>query len=158
LAPKPGARLSAEGGTIAALANGFFGTKLPLREVGASVAIGGKAVCSRAPARGEARLPREKATSINESYGAGETGVARRHGLTSQQAVHLAAAGQADRSVCAGHIRPGGGAEPAGASPASAGHWRLDLDWPARVAEVAPHFVAHRSTKFVRQGCMRRAR
>src|SRR5262249_3004886 len=29
----------------------------------------------------------------------------------------------------------------------------LDLDWPARVAEVAPHFVAHSSTNFVRQGC-----
>ena len=29
----------------------------------------------------------------------------------------------------------------------------LDLDWSARVAEVAPHFVAHSSTKFVRQGC-----
>jgi hypothetical protein len=29
----------------------------------------------------------------------------------------------------------------------------IDLDWPARVAEVAPHFVAHFSTKFVRQGC-----
>src|SRR5262249_26334386 len=28
----------------------------------------------------------------------------------------------------------------------------LDLDWPARVAEVTPHFVAHSSTKFVRQG------
>jgi hypothetical protein len=26
----------------------------------------------------------------------------------------------------------------------------LDLDRPARVAEVAPHFVAHSSTKFVR--------
>jgi len=25
----------------------------------------------------------------------------------------------------------------------------LDLDWPARVAEVAPHFVAHSSTNFV---------
>src|SRR5262249_57115894 len=31
----------------------------------------------------------------------------------------------------------------------------LDLDWPARVAEVAPHFVAYSSTKFVRQGCQR---
>jgi hypothetical protein len=29
----------------------------------------------------------------------------------------------------------------------------LDLDWPARVAEVAPHFVAHSSTNFVWQGC-----
>src|SRR5262249_33919219 len=28
----------------------------------------------------------------------------------------------------------------------------LDLDWPARVAEVAPHLVAHSPTKFVRQG------
>src|SRR6266567_1920362 len=31
--------------------------------------------------------------------------------------------------------------------------FRFDLDWPARVAEVAPHFVAHSSTNFVRQGC-----
>jgi len=26
----------------------------------------------------------------------------------------------------------------------------LDLNWPARVAEVAPHFVAHSSTNFLR--------
>jgi hypothetical protein len=31
--------------------------------------------------------------------------------------------------------------------------FHFDLDWPARVAEVAPHFVAHSSTNFVRQGC-----
>jgi hypothetical protein len=33
----------------------------------------------------------------------------------------------------------------------------LDLDWPARVAEGAPHFVAHSSTNFVRQGRQRLA-
>src|SRR6516162_4831649 len=33
----------------------------------------------------------------------------------------------------------------------------LDLDWPARVADVAPHFVAHSSTNFLRQGCQRLA-
>jgi hypothetical protein len=69
------------------------------------------------------------------------------------------AAGQADRSVCT--------------QPYSSRRWSprnrrvrrrlalatgdlvlgLDLDWPARVAEVPPHFVAHSSTNFVRQGC-----
>src|SRR6516165_4411079 len=54
----------------------------------------------------------EKATSIAESYGAGETGLWCRAASRSNvaAAVRLAAAGQADRSVCAGHIHPGGGA------------------------------------------------
>ena len=53
----------------------------------------------------------EKATSIAESYGAGETGLWCRAASRSNvaAAVRLAAAGQADRSVCAGHIHPGGG-------------------------------------------------
>jgi hypothetical protein len=54
----------------------------------------------------------EKATSIAESYGAGETvcGVAPASQSNVAAAVHLApaAAGQPDRSVCAGHIRPSG--------------------------------------------------
>ena len=54
----------------------------------------------------------EKATSIAESYRAGETGLWCRAASRSNvaAAVRLAAAGQADRSVCAGHIHPGGGA------------------------------------------------
>src|SRR5262245_3211389 len=55
---------------------------------------------------------REKATSIAESYGVGKTGLGCRAASRSNvaAAVHLAAAGQADRSVCAGHIHPGRGA------------------------------------------------
>jgi hypothetical protein len=34
----------------------------------------------------------------------------------------------------------------------------LDFNWPACVAEVAPHFVAHSSTNFVRQACQCLAR
>jgi len=58
----------------------------------------------------------EKATGIAESYDAGRdrSGVSR--GITSNvaAAVHLAAAGQADRPVCAGHTHPGSGTGGAG--------------------------------------------
>ena len=57
----------------------------------------------------------EKTTGIAESYGAGETCMVSR-GITSNVAVavHLAAAGQADRPVCAGHTQPGRGSGGAG--------------------------------------------
>jgi hypothetical protein len=115
--------------------------------------------CSRAPVRGRSWSAAEKATSIAESYGAGETvcGVARRHDLTSQQlftwrlarqtalsapTIFILAVERRNRRV-RHRLAPATGDSVLG----------LDLDWPARIAEVAPHFVAHGSTKFVRQGC-----
>lgn len=98
-----------------------------------------------------------------ESYGAGETvcGVTRRHGLTSQQlftcprlarqtapsapmpTMFIPAVEPAQNRPVRLRLAPATGDSVLG----------LDLDWPARVAEVAPHFVAHSSTKFIRQGC-----
>ena len=99
----------------------------------------------------------EKATSIAESYGAGETGLWCRAASRSNvaAAVHLARrlARQTARLRRPYSSRRNRRVRHRLAPATGDSVLRLDLDWPARVAEVAPNFVAHSSTKFVRQGC-----
>jgi hypothetical protein len=72
---------------------------------------GGVAYTGAGPAHGSVRGRRsaEKATSIAELR-RGRDGLRAASQCNVAAAVHLAAAGQAERSGCAGHIRPGGGA------------------------------------------------